>query len=62
MEYLDIGLLRGLLTVLLMAAFLGLCVWAFSRRRKADFDEAARLPLEDDAGAPPAPDNGGRRQ
>lgn len=61
MEFLDIGLLRGLLTVLLMAAFLGLCVWAYSRRRQAEFDEAARLPLEDDTGEVPSSDNGDRR-
>ncbi len=35
-------------TVLLLIIFVGIVLWAFSSRRKADFDEAARLPLEDD--------------
>lgn len=44
----DIGTFRGVMTALLMAAFIGLVIWAYSRRRHADFDEAARLPLEED--------------
>ena len=34
--------------VVLLIAFIGLCVWAWSSRRKSDFTEASRLPLEDD--------------
>jgi cytochrome c oxidase cbb3-type subunit 4 len=37
-------------TVLAMAAFLAAVAWSWSRRRKTDFDAAARLPLEEDAG------------
>jgi cytochrome c oxidase cbb3-type subunit 4 len=44
----DIGTLRGLVTLALMLAFVGLVIWAYSRRRKADFDEMARMPLEED--------------
>jgi cytochrome c oxidase cbb3-type subunit 4 len=44
----DMGLFRGLLTLALMILFIGLVVWAFSRRRRKDFEAAARLPLEDD--------------
>ena len=43
------GLLSGLVTVLLLAVFIYGCFWAFSARRRQDFEEAARLPLEDDA-------------
>jgi cytochrome c oxidase cbb3-type subunit 4 len=43
----DIGTVRGLVTLALLLAFVGLVVWAWSSRRKADFDEAARLPLGD---------------
>ena len=32
-----------------MAVFIGIVAWAWSRKRKADFDAAARLPLEEDA-------------
>ena len=42
------GLLHGLWTALLLAAFLAIVVWAWSARRRRDFEEAARLPLEDD--------------
>lgn len=45
------GLLQGLGTLVAMFVFLGVVAWAYSRRRKADFDAAARLPLEEDDGA-----------
>lgn len=44
----DINIIRGLITLLLMIVFLGIVFWAYSRRRRKDFDEAARLPLQDD--------------
>ena len=37
--------LRVVLTVVSFLVFVGIAVWAFSRRRKRDFDEAARLPF-----------------
>ncbi|MGD8688765.1 MAG: cbb3-type cytochrome c oxidase subunit 3 [Gammaproteobacteria bacterium] len=44
----DINTVRGLLTVVLMIAFIGMVIWAWSSKRKKDFDEASRLPLDDD--------------
>ena len=44
----DINDLRGLSTVFLMISFIGLCLWAYSRKRKKSFDEAANLPFADD--------------
>jgi cytochrome c oxidase cbb3-type subunit 4 len=44
-----LGVMRGLTTLLAMIAFVAVCVWAWSRRRQQKFDDAARLPLEDDA-------------
>jgi cytochrome c oxidase cbb3-type subunit 4 len=44
----DINIVRGLLTAVLLFAFIGLCIWAWSKRRKADFDAVAALPLEED--------------
>ncbi len=44
----DINDFRGLLTAVAMFSFLGLCVWAWSKKRKAEFDASAQLPLEDD--------------
>jgi cytochrome c oxidase cbb3-type subunit 4 len=47
----DLGVLRGIGTLVLMASFIALCVWAYSPRQKNRFDQAARLPLvDDDAG------------
>lgn len=44
----DINDLRGLSTLFLMAAFIGVCIWAYSRKRRKDFDKAANLPFEDE--------------
>lgn len=44
----DINDLRSIMTVLTFALFVGIVWWAYSGRRKQAFDEAARLPLEDD--------------
>ena len=44
----DMTTFRSLTTAALFVLFIALCVWAFSRKRKADFDEAAALPLSDD--------------
>ena len=38
----------GIATLLALLAFLGVCVWAWSDRRKAGFDEAAQLPFADE--------------
>ncbi len=43
-----LGLLRGVATLLAMLAFIAVCLWAYSRKRHTRFDEAARLPLEED--------------
>jgi len=48
----DIGTVRGLLTTVLLILFLCVVVWAFSRKRRSDFDQAARMPLEDDTHPP----------
>lgn len=45
----DAGTFGGILTVAAMLAFIGLVCWAYGKRRAADFDAMARLPLEDDA-------------
>ncbi|MDX1693000.1 MAG: cbb3-type cytochrome c oxidase subunit 3 [Ketobacteraceae bacterium] len=44
----DINTLRGLSTILIMIAFAGVCWWAFGKKRKKRFDEAANLPFEDE--------------
>ena len=44
----DINDLRGLSTAFLMIAFIGMCCWAYSKKRKRAFDEAANLPFADE--------------
>lgn len=48
----DIGVARGLLTLVIFLAFLGIGVWSFSRKRQTEFDAAARMPLDDEDTAP----------
>lgn len=50
----DMPLVHGLWTAVLLVIFIGIVVWAWGRKRKRDFDEAARLPLEDDEPVPDA--------
>ena len=47
----DIGTLRGLGTAVVLIAFVGPILWAFSSRRKSEFDEAANLPFADEPDA-----------
>lgn len=42
------NLLRGLILIALLFAFLGMVAWAWSKKRKEDFEEMGRLPLDDD--------------
>jgi cytochrome c oxidase cbb3-type subunit 4 len=44
----DMGTIRGLGTVVVMVAFIGLALWVYSPRRKAEFDDATLLPFADD--------------
>ena len=44
----DINTIRGLATVVALFAFVSVVLWAYSGRRKSDFDEAASLPFVED--------------
>ena len=44
----DINDLRGISTALLMVAFISMCIWAYSKKRKRSFEEAANLPFADE--------------
>lgn len=44
----DSGIVSGVVTAILLVVFIGGWAWAWSAKRKTDFDAAARLPLEDD--------------
>jgi cytochrome c oxidase cbb3-type subunit 4 len=44
----DINTLRSVATVASFITFIGIVVWACSKRRTSDFSEAANLPFEQD--------------
>jgi len=44
----DINDIRAWQTAVLMVAFIGIVIWAYSKRRKKSFDEAANLPFADE--------------
>ncbi|MDP2829839.1 MAG: cbb3-type cytochrome c oxidase subunit 3 [Sulfuricellaceae bacterium] len=44
----DINDLRSIMTVIFFALFVGIVIWAFSPSRKKEFDEAARLVMDND--------------
>ncbi|VVO90300.1 CcoQ/FixQ family Cbb3-type cytochrome c oxidase assembly chaperone [Pseudomonas sp. B21128] len=46
------GLIRGLGTVVVFVAFVGLTLWVFNRKRNPEFAEARLLPFADE----PQPD------
>lgn len=54
----DIGTFRGVVTAILMVLFIALVIWAYSRGRREEFEEAAKLPLEDDECPSAGPDKG----
>jgi len=44
----DINFLRGISTIFVMIGFIGICIWAYSGRRKEEFDQAAQIPFADE--------------
>ena len=42
----DIGILQSIWTVVAMTIFIAISLWAWSGARKAEFDEASRLPFD----------------
>jgi cytochrome c oxidase cbb3-type subunit 4 len=44
----DLTIFRITFTVVLFVTFIGIVIWAYSKRRKKDFDEAANLPFDDE--------------
>jgi cytochrome c oxidase cbb3-type subunit 4 len=46
----EINTIRGALTIILIIAFMGLVVWAWSSKRKETFDKLSQMPLEEDDG------------
>ena len=50
----DSGTASGVMTAILLVVFIGIIAWAYSGKRRRDFEEAAQLPFDDDA---PGADN-----
>lgn len=44
----DINDMRSIVTVVSLLTFVGIVAWAWSKRNKGDFDEAAQLPFKED--------------
>ena len=44
----DFTLIQSLWSIVVLVTFLGIVFWAYSGKRKADFDAAARLPFDDE--------------
>jgi cytochrome c oxidase cbb3-type subunit 4 len=44
----DLNDARILMTLVALVTFIGIVAWAYSGRRRQDFDEAARMAIEDE--------------
>jgi cytochrome c oxidase cbb3-type subunit IV len=44
----DYGTLRGFFALLILALFIIIVIWSYSKKRKASFDEIANSILEED--------------
>ena len=53
----SISLVQTVWTVIAFVIFVGIVIWAWSSRRKEDFDKAARSLLEDDDDIAPTKEN-----
>lgn len=43
-------MMSGITTVAALLGFLGVCIWAYSRHNKNRFEQASRLPFDDEPG------------
>ena len=57
----DVNALRIGVTLLSLAGFVGIVVWAWSRANRDRFAEAAQLPFADEAADPPSVDRAAPR-
>ena len=44
----DVNDLRSVATVICFIIFIGIVVWTYSRRNREDFEEASKLPFDQD--------------
>ena len=45
----DTSLIQSVWTLVVTVLFIGIVIWAWSGKRKKDFDEAANIPFTEDA-------------
>ena len=48
----DSSLIQSVWTVVVMVLFVGIVIWAWSGKRKQDFEEAAHLPFDEEDSVP----------
>jgi len=53
----DFSLIQSVWTIVVMVVFVGIVLWAFSGKRRQQFDEAANIPFRENAPAPTAKDS-----
>lgn len=56
----DIGTIRGLITVLTMITFLAICWWAYRSANRKRFEEDAWLPFREEGGGASSGGRSGR--
>ncbi|MFT6624965.1 MAG: cytochrome c oxidase cbb3-type subunit 4 [Cycloclasticus sp.] len=44
----DINTIRSIFTLLLFILFIAICIWAYSKNRKKEFEDAANIPFQND--------------
>lgn len=44
----DINMFRGILTIVLLVLFIGLCFTVFSKKRKKQYEDAAKMALDNE--------------
>ena len=50
----SVAFVQSVWTVIAMVVFIGIVIWAFSKRKKADFEEAGRMALNDEKPVQPS--------
>ena len=44
----DFTFIQSVWTIVVMVVFIGIVIWAWSGKRKQEFDEAANIPFDED--------------
>ncbi len=44
----DTGIVEGIWTLVSLVTFVAIAIWAYSRKRKKEFDAASRIPFDEE--------------